>query len=194
MIWNVTQWHSYPSKRQINPPETPLGTYHGSIKINWIRHNWIHKCNILSKNNILRAFFFPGTRPLTMILTEVSICFSCIYKYHKNCSTVVKCSWCAVCQSVQIYYLLHCYTLYFMSFCFYLWWPRALDFLSFLDDVVGFTGDFIVWHNRKHDSHADTLRLLAIMILSHCRSACRHKNGSFKLATINISLAESNIQ
>lgn len=126
MIWNVTQWHSYPSKRQINPPETPLGTYHGSIKINWIRHNWIHssvthKCNILSKNNILRAFFFPGTRPLTMILTEVSICFSCIYKYHKKCSTVVKCSWCAVCQSVHIYYLLHCYTLYFMSFCFYLW-------------------------------------------------------------------------
>lgn len=95
---------------------------------------------------------------------------------------------------VQIYYLLHCYTLYFMSFCFYLWWPRALDFLSFLDDVVGFTGDFIVWHDCKHDSHADTLRLLVIMILSHCRSACRHKNGSFKLATINISLAESNIQ
>lgn len=101
MIWNVTQWHSYPSRRQINPLETPLGTYHGSIKINWIGHNWIHKCNILSKNNILRAFFFPGTRPLTMILTEVSICFSCIYKYHKNCSTVVKCSWCAVCQSVS---------------------------------------------------------------------------------------------
>lgn len=91
--------------------------------------------------------------------------FSCTYKSHKLCSTLVKCSWCAECQSVSysccadllsgsvLHALLH--VLLFLS----LVTARALDFLSFLDDVVGFTGDLIVWHNPKHDSHTDTLRL-----------------------------------